>query len=71
MAYILDTFSIVKRRDIAAHGNYRTQETILRIYDALAEAQRTSKPYQTLLTPAPADPKCCHSPKSQGEATTI
>ena len=62
-AYILDTFPIVKRKDIAAHGTYRTQETILRIYDALSEAQRTGQPYQTLLDPPPADPRCCHPPR--------
>jgi hypothetical protein len=62
-AYILDTFPIVKRKDIAAHGSYRTQETILKIYDALAEAQRTSQPYQTLLNPPPADPAVAHPPK--------
>ena len=64
-AYILDTFPIVKRKDIAAHGSYRTQETILRIYDALAEAQPTGQPYQTLLNPPPAAPKCCHPPKGE------
>jgi hypothetical protein len=62
-AYILDTFPVVKRKDIAAHGTYRTQETILRIYDALAEAQRTGKPYQTLLDPPPAGPAVAHPPK--------
>jgi hypothetical protein len=63
-AYILDTFPIVKRKDIAAHGTYRTQETILHVYDALAEAQRTGQPYQTLLTPPPADLAVAHPPKS-------
>jgi hypothetical protein len=63
-AYILDTFPIVKRKDIAAHGTYRTQETILRIYDALAEAQRTGQPYQTLLSPPPADPAVAHPPRA-------
>jgi hypothetical protein len=62
-AYIMDTFPIVKRKDIAAHGTYRTQETILRIYDALAAAQRTGQPYQTVLNPPPADPRCCHPAK--------
>jgi hypothetical protein len=52
----------VKRKDIAAHGNFRTQETILRIYDALAEAQRTGQPYQTQLNPPPADPAVAHPP---------
>jgi type II restriction/modification system DNA methylase subunit YeeA len=33
--YIMDTFPIVKRKDIAAHGAYRTKDAILAIYDEL------------------------------------
>lgn len=35
-AYILDTFPIVKRRDEDKWGIYRTKDTILEIYAALA-----------------------------------
>lgn len=52
--YIMETFPIVKRKDIAAHGTYRTKDLILQSYDSLAEATRTSTPYQTPLNPAPA-----------------
>ncbi len=31
--YIMETFPIVKRKDIAAHGFYRTKDLILRYYD--------------------------------------
>jgi hypothetical protein len=41
-------------------NDYRTKRTILEIYDALAEAIKTGKPYQTRLDPPPADPLCCH-----------
>lgn len=58
--YIMETFPIVKRRDIEAYGHYRTKDTILSIYDDMAEAIRTGKPYQTRLDPPPADPRCCH-----------
>jgi len=57
------SFHIGKWKDIAAHGTYRTQVTILRIYDALAKAQRTGQPYQTLLNPPPADPTRSHTAK--------
>ena len=60
VSYIMDTFPIVKRKDEAKHGTYRTKETILQIYDALAESIATGRPYQTLLDPPPADPACCH-----------
>lgn len=56
----LDTFPIVKRKDEAAHGTYRTKDTILEIYAALAEAQRTGQPYNTRLNPPPADPRVAH-----------
>jgi hypothetical protein len=58
--YILETFPIVKRKDVDAHGTYRTKDTILRIYDALSEAQRTGTPYQTVLAPAPAHIRVAH-----------
>ena len=51
----MDTFLIVKRKDESKHGHYRAKDTILQIYDALAEVMQTSQPYQTLLNPPPAD----------------
>jgi hypothetical protein len=35
---------------------YRTKDTILSIYDEMAEAIRTGKPYQTRLDPSPGPP---------------
>lgn len=43
--YIMETFPIVKKKDLAAHGEYRTKRLILEIYDAMAEADRTGIPY--------------------------
>ena len=56
VSYIMDTFPIVKRKDEAKHGTYRTKETILQIYDALAVSQRTGTPYQPRLNPPPSRP---------------
>ena len=58
--YIMETFPIVKRRDEAARGQYRTKRVILEIYDDMAEAMRTGQPYQTRLDPPPADPRVAH-----------
>jgi hypothetical protein len=58
--YIMDTFPIVKRKDEKAHGHYRTKDTILQIYDAMATAIASGQPYQTLLDPPPADPRVAH-----------
>ena len=64
VAYIMDTFPIVKRKDEEKHGEYRTKRVILEIYDEMAESMRTGKPYQTRLAPPPADPRCCHPPRN-------
>jgi len=62
VAYIMDTFPIVKRKDEAQwNGDYRTKRVILEIYDAMAEAARTGIPYQTRLSPPPADVAVAHS----------
>ena len=58
--YIMDTFPIVKRKDEAAHGEYRTKRLILERYDALAAAATSGTEYQTVLSPPPADPTCAH-----------
>ena len=58
--YIMGTFPIVKRKDEAAHGDYRTKLQILKIYDAMRRAIDTGEPYQTLLDPPPADPSVAH-----------
>ena len=53
--YIMETFPIVKRKDEAAHGEYRTKRVILEIYDQMARAAETGQPYQTPLDPPPAE----------------
>ncbi|MDA1014110.1 MAG: N-6 DNA methylase [Planctomycetota bacterium] len=67
-AYILDTFPIVRRKDIArteiknesgevtTPGTYITKETILTIYDEMQQAIETGQPYQTKLNPPPGPP---------------
>lgn len=51
--YILDTFPIVKRKDEAKYGEYRTKRLILELYDAIQDAIDERKPYQTPLNPPP------------------
>lgn len=61
--YIMETFPIVKRKDVKKHGDYRTKLQILDIYDAMQRAIDTGEPYQTLLDPPPADPRVAHPPR--------
>lgn len=53
VAYIMETFPIVKRRDIQQYGTYKTKETILAIYDDMAECIESGTSYQSPLDPPP------------------
>ena len=61
----METFPIVKRKDVKAHGEYRTKRVILEIYDEMQQAMETRRPYQTRLDPPPADPRVAHPAKEQ------
>ncbi len=58
--YIMETFPIVKRKNAAEHGSYRTKDLILDVYDRMAKAIGTGELYQTILDPPAADPSLCH-----------
>ena len=58
--YIMDTFPIVKRKDEAEFGEYRTKRLILERYDAMVDAEAAGREYETILDPPPADPSLCH-----------
>ena len=74
--YIMETFPIVKRKDEAAHGEYRTKRVILEMYDQMAGMPTMLVPapkeehgeitvpdvshWVTPLDPPPADPRAAH-----------
>ncbi len=58
--YIMETFPIVKHKDEAKFGAYRTKRVILKIYDAIQQAMEIGEPYRILLDPLPADPRIAH-----------
>lgn len=60
LADVLETFPVLKRRDVQAHGEYRTKRVILEIYDEMAEAARNGAPYKTKLDPSPGDARVAH-----------
>lgn len=41
-AFIMESFPIVKRKDIVRHGEYRTRRVTLEMYDAMPEASHES-----------------------------
>ena len=53
VAYILETFPIVKRKDEQAHGEYRTKRVILDINDAMQQAMEVGTPYHRASTDRP------------------
>ena len=59
---IMATFPIVRRKDEARFGEYRTKRRIIEIYDAMQTAMDTGDNYQALLHPPPADPAVAHPP---------
>jgi hypothetical protein len=68
--YIMETFPIVKRKDEERFGEYRTKRVILEIYDEMAEAARTGRPYETRLDPPPGDPRAAHSAREASSENT-
>jgi hypothetical protein len=59
--YVMETFPIVKQKDIERHNEYRTKSTILHIYDALANGN-----YQSPLSPPPGDERARHGSSKTG-----
>jgi hypothetical protein len=57
VAYIMGTFPIVKRKDEAAHGSYRTKERILTLYDELARCLAEGREFTSTLNPPPGPPR--------------
>jgi hypothetical protein len=54
VAYIMDTFPIVKRRDIAAYGTYRTKDSILDVYDRMKHDLNPGERSRILVAPSVA-----------------
>ena len=70
VAYIMDTFPIVRRKDEKEFGEFRTKRVILELYDAILEAVSTGESYRTRLDPSPADPRCCHGCRSETDPSS-
>jgi len=68
--YILETFPIVRRKDEAKHGDYRTRFAILDIYDRMQRAIDTGVPYPTAIDPPPGDPRVAHPAESGAHETS-
>lgn len=63
--WLLDSFTVLRKYEERDCGEFLTKRVVLEIYDAMQEAIRSGQPYQTRLDPPPADPSCCHPPRSE------
>lgn len=70
--HVMNTFPLVRKNDEKAHeGKYRTKDTILEIYDLMAEAARTGRAYRTRLPTPPADPSVAHPLREGGSVIPL
>ncbi|MGA5305857.1 Eco57I restriction-modification methylase domain-containing protein [Nucisporomicrobium flavum] len=53
--HVLESFPIVKRKDIAGCGEYSTKKRILEIFDAMASAVKCGYQYETVVDPPPGN----------------
>jgi hypothetical protein len=57
--HVMDSFWVVRDKDVKASGYYRTKALILETYDAMAEASDT-RPFVSKLEPKPGDASQAH-----------
>lgn len=58
--WIIDSFTVLRKYEEADHGEFRTKRMVMEIYDAMAEAMKEGRAYQSPLDPPVADERCCH-----------
>ena len=58
VAYIIDAFPIVRRKDEARFTEYRTKRVILDIYDSIQVSITTKETYRAVLDPQPTEFSC-------------
>ena len=71
VAYIMDTFTGLRKRDIKQWDEFRTKRLILERYGAMEEADRNGYAYETVLDPPPAHPSVAHNRITQPEWYSI
>ena len=58
VAYIMDTFPIVRRKEEEKFGEYRIKRVVLAIYDSIQVSIITKGTYRTVLDPQPTEFSC-------------
>lgn len=64
--HVLATFPKVRDYDQKQHGEFRTERTIVGIFDDMAAAARSGTTYQSRLSPPPSDESLTHDRPARG-----
>jgi hypothetical protein len=56
--YIMESFTILKSKDMKTYGEFRTKNVILDIHDRLQASELSGVPYRSRLTPGPVEISC-------------
>ncbi|KZK81221.1 putative type I restriction enzymeP M protein [Pseudovibrio sp. Ad13] len=59
-AWVIDSFTVLRKYEERDHEEFRTKRLVLAAYDAMADAKKLGIAYETPLNPPPADPSLCH-----------
>lgn len=65
--YVLETFTLLKRRELDRSGRFETKEMILNVYDEMSKCVQAGREYCTRLSPPPAHPSLTHDPTTRPE----
>jgi hypothetical protein len=71
VAYVLETFPTVRKREERSFGSYRSRDAILRIYDRLGAASSGTVRFESELDPAPAHPDLSHTQRPSDELAAV
>lgn len=62
-----EKYGDAKHKDELKYSEYRPKKVTLKCYDAMAQAMKTGRPYQTILDPPPADPRVPHPARADSQ----
>lgn len=68
--WILDSFTVLRKYEERDFGEFRTKRLVLTAYDAMARAKSSGVPYETPLSPLPADASLRHPTNSHYQGVT-
>jgi hypothetical protein len=65
LSYVLDSFTLLKKSEESADGEYRTKRLIMKFFEETRESTRTGTPDRTRLDPSLFDSRLAHAPREE------